>query len=186
VRPNTGAQVNVVMQEDPQNTVTSKPDWVSYFIKSPATGAWVHTTLFTVPAGSKINMTIYGYDGCTPLRNPYWGRVTGTIGNVIRVNGKPTSLINSWSGCNVGHTFSIPALNVNVPMASPGLTATLCGTSPCTSGPHKVVTFSFMTPRHSGDYIWQCRVPCGGGFLDGFGGPMQTIGFMTGSMQVVA
>jgi hypothetical protein len=43
-----------------------------------------------------------------------------------------------------------------------------------------------MTPRQSGDFIWQCRVPCGGGFLDGFGGPMQTIGFMTGSMQVVA
>jgi hypothetical protein len=186
VRPDTGAQVSVVMQEDPQNTVSTRPDWVSYFIKSPTTGAWVHTTLFTVPAGSRVNMTILGYDGCTPLRNPYWGRVTGTIGNVIRVNGKPTSLINSWSGCNVGHTFSIPALNVNVPMASPGLTATLCGTSPCTSGPHKVVTFSFMTPRHSGDYIWQCRVPCGGGFLDGFGGPMQTIGFMTGSMQVVA
>ena len=186
VRPDTGAQVNVVMQEDPQNTVTSKPDWVSYFIKSPTTGAWVHTTLFTVPAGSKINMTILGYDGCTPLRNPYWGRVTGTIGNVIDVNGKPTSLLNSWSGCNVGHTFSIPALNLNVPMATPSLTASLCGTSPCTSGPHTVVTFSFMTPRHAGNFIWQCRVPCGGGFLDGFGGPMQTIGFMTGNMQVVA
>jgi hypothetical protein len=38
VRPDTGAQVNIVMQEDPQNTVTSKPDWVSYFIKSPDTG----------------------------------------------------------------------------------------------------------------------------------------------------
>jgi hypothetical protein len=186
VRPDTGAQVNIVMQEDPQNTVTSKPDWVSYFIKSPTTGAWVHTTLFTVPAGSKINMTILGYDGCTPLRNPYWGRVTGTIGNVIDVNGKPTSLLNSWSGCNVGHTFSIPALNLNVPMATPSLTASLCGTSPCTSGPHTVVTFSFMTPRHAGNFIWQCRVPCGGGFLDGFGGPMQTIGFMMGNMQVVA
>ena len=28
-------------------------------------------------------MTILGYDGCTPLRNPYWSKVTGTIGNVI-------------------------------------------------------------------------------------------------------
>ena len=69
VTPNTGAAVHVVMQEDPQNTVSTHPDWVSYFIQDPKTRAWVHTTLFKVPAGSKIDMTIYGYDGCTPLRN---------------------------------------------------------------------------------------------------------------------
>jgi hypothetical protein len=186
VTPDTGQTVHVMMQEDPQNSVTSHPDWVSYFIKSPTTGAWIHTTLFQVPAGSKIDMTILGYDGCTPLRNPYWGRVTGTAGNVEYVNGKPISALNSWSGCNVAHTFSIPQLGLNVPMASPSLTANLCGTSPCTSGPHEVVTFSFTTPRSGGSYFWQCRVPCGGGFLDGFGGPMQTIGFMTGTMQVVS
>jgi hypothetical protein len=186
VSADSGAQVQVVLQEDPQNTVSSHPDWVSYFIKSPKTGQWVHTTLFKVPAGSRINVTILGYDGCTPLRNPYFGHVTGTIGGTEDVNGKPVSNINSWSGCNVGHTFSIPGINLNVPMASPGVTATLCGTSPCTSGPHQTVTFSFNSPRTPGQYFWQCRVPCGGGFLDGFGGPMQTIGFMTGNMEVVA
>ena len=65
------------MQEDPQNTVTSKPDWVSYFIKSPTTGKWVHTTLFQVPAGTQVHMTILGYDGCTPLRNPSGARSPG-------------------------------------------------------------------------------------------------------------
>jgi hypothetical protein len=186
VTADTGATVHVVMQEDPQNTVSTHPDWVSYFIQNPKTHAWIHTTLFKVPAGSKIDMTIYGYDGCTPLRNQVFGGVTGTIGGVEDVNGKPVKVINSWSGCNVGHTFSIPTLNVNVPMASPGLTANLCGTSPCTSGPHETMTFSFMSPRTTGAYFWQCRVPCGGGFIDGFGGPMQTIGFMTGNMEVVS
>jgi hypothetical protein len=182
----SAGQVNVTMQEDPQNTVTSKPDWVSYFIKSPTTSQWVHTTLFKVPAGTRVNMTILGYDGCTPLRNPLWSQVTGTTGNVAYVNGKPVSLINSWSGCNVGHTFSIPGIGLNVPMATPPLTANLCSASPCTAGPHTVVKFSFVTPKVAGDYIWHCRVPCGGGFLDGFGGPMQTIGFMTGNMEVVS
>src|SRR6202040_4393313 len=98
--PGSGAAVNIVMQEDPQNTVTSKPDWVSYFIKSPQTGAWVHTTRFEVPAATRVNLTILGYDGCTPLRNPFWSKVTGTIGNQIKVNGKTVSVINSWSGCN--------------------------------------------------------------------------------------
>jgi hypothetical protein len=186
VSADTGATVHVVMQEDPQNTVSTHPDWVSYFIQNPQTKQWEHTTLFKVPAGSRIDMTIYGYDGCTPLRNPLFGKVTGTIGQVEYVNGKPVSVINSWSGCNVGHTFSIPGINLNVPMASPGLTANLCGTSPCTSGPHEVMTFSFMSPKTTGDYFWQCRVPCGGGFIDGFGGPMQTIGFMTGNMEVVS
>jgi len=189
VTPDSGAQVSVVMQEDPQNTVSTHPDWVSYFIKSPKTGAWVHTTLFKVPAGTKVNVTILGYDGCTPLRNPYWGRVTGTIGNVEYVNGKPVSALNSWSGCNVGHTFSIPGIGLNAPMGSPTTLKqnnNLCSTSPCTSGPHMTMKFSFMTPRTPGTYFWQCRVPCGGGFIDGFGGPMQTFGFMTGNMQVVA
>jgi hypothetical protein len=182
----SGGQVNIVMQEDPQNTVTSKPDWVSYFIKSPTTGQWVHTTLFRVPAGVTVHMTILGYDGCTPLRNPFFGKVTGTVGNVEYVDGKRTSVINSYSGCNVGHTFSIPGIGLNVPMDTPSVTATLCGTSPCTSGPHKTMQFTFHTPKTPGNYFWQCRVPCGGGFLDGFGGPMQTIGFMTGNMEVVS
>ena len=190
VTADTGATVHVVLQEDPQNTVSTHPDWVSYFIRDPQTGAWLHTTNFTVPAGSRIDVTIYGYDGCTPLRNPYWGRVTGTIGDVEYVNGKPVTQLNSWSGCTVAHTFSIPGIGLNVPMASPTLAQTvkpgLCSTSPCTSGPHEVMTFSFNSPRVTGEYFWQCRIPCGGGFIDGFGGPMQTIGFMTGNMTVVS
>jgi hypothetical protein len=191
VAADTGATVNVVMQEDPQNTVSAHPDWVSYFVQDPTTHQWVHTTLFQVPAGSKIDMTILGYDGCTPLRNPYWGRVTGTIGNVAYEDGAPFTQLNSWAGCNVGHTFSIPGINLNVPMGSPTLAQAnssqgLCGTSPCTSGFHRVMTFSFMSPKTTGEYFWQCRIPCGGGFIDGFGGPMQTIGYMTGNMVVVS
>jgi hypothetical protein len=184
-----GQPVSILLQEDAQNTVSNHPDWVSYFIKNPKTGVWEHTTLFQVPAGSRINVTILGYDGCTPLRNPFWGKVTGTIGDVEYVNGKATPVLNSWSTCSVGHTFSIPGIGLNVPVASPTSLAannSLCGTSPCTSGPHTTVTFSFMAPTRHGDYFWQCRVPCGLGYVDGFGGPMQTIGFMTGQMEVVS
>jgi hypothetical protein len=185
----SNGQVNVVMQTDPQNTVTNHPDWVSYFIQNPQTKQWVHTTYFEVPANTRVNMTILGYDGCTPLRNPVWGRVTGTIGGVEYINGKPTSFLNSWSGCNVQHTFTMPALGINVPIASPTTlneNNNLCGTSPCTSGPHQVVTFSFMTPTVGGTFRWQCIIPCGGGFVDGNGGPMGTPGYMSGQMEVDA
>ena len=189
VKANSGQVVNVVMQEDPQTSSGSRPDWVSYFIQNPSTHAWVHTTLFQVPAGSQVHMTILGYDGCTPLRNPYWGRVTGTTGNLEYVNGKATGLLNSWGQCAVAHTFSIPGIGLNVPVASPPTLAennNLCGTSPCTTGPHTTVTFDFTSPKSPGSYFWQCRIPCGLGFLDGFGGPMQTIGYMTGQMEVVS
>ena len=81
----SGGVVNVVMQEDPQNTVSSRPDWVSYFVQDPKTKAWVHTTLFQVPANTRVNMTILGYDGCTPLRNNFWSKVQGTVGGGMTV-----------------------------------------------------------------------------------------------------
>ena len=199
----SGGQVSVALQEDPQNDSSTRPDWVTYYTQDPSSKQWVHTTLFSVPANTKVNMTIYGYDGCTPLRNNYFSQVQGVIGNTVTVQqfdknnkplggAQPESVINSWADCNVGHTFAIPDLGVFVPVASPNADNSvnnLCGASPCTptsGGAYAAETFSFMTPAQTGAYRWQCLVPCGGGFLDGNGGPMQTLGWMTGFMYVVA
>jgi hypothetical protein len=195
----SGGVVNLMLQEDPQNNSSSKPDWVSYFVQDPNTRQWVHTTLFSVPKGTTVHVTILGYDGCTPPRNNFWSLVQGTMGGTVNlsiVNNKgvatPTkrvSVINGWAGCTVGHTFAIPALHLFVPVASPNAydsANNLCSVSPCTSGPHAVESFSFRVPDHGGIYRWQCYVPCGGGFIDGNGGPMQTIGYMTGNMEVRA
>jgi hypothetical protein len=201
----SNGQVNVTLMTTPQTTVTNKPDWVSYFIKDPSTGQFVHTTYFEVPANTKINVTILGYDGCTPLRNPTWGRVTGTEGGTEDVsifNGKtyspsqPVSVFDSYANCSVQHTFAIPGLGLNVPVASPNTVAennALCTTSPCVANnssealaPHSVVTFSFTTPKAGGTFRWQCFIPCGGGYLDGNGGPMATPGYMMGQMEVQA
>ena len=199
----SGGQVNVMLQEDPQNNSSSKPDWVSYFVQDPVTSQWVHTTLFSVPANTKVNMTIYGYDGCTPLRNNLWSGVRGTIGGTVTVQqfspknvplGGPqtVSLINSWADCNVGHTFAIPAMGLFVPVASPNANNSvnnLCSSSPCTptsGGAYAKETFSFVSPAHAGVFRWQCFVPCGGGFIGGNGGPMATLGYMAGNMDVVS
>jgi len=195
----SGGVTNVMLQEDAQNDSASKPDWVSYFVQDPSTKQWVHTTLFSIPKGTTVHVTILGYDGCTPPRNNFWSLVQGTIGgtmNLSIVNAKgvatPTrrvSVFNGWAGCTVGHTFAIPSLHVFVPVASPNAldsANSLCATSPCTSGPHAVESFSFKAPGHAGIFRWQCYVPCGGGFIDGNGGPMQTLGYMTGNMEVRA
>jgi hypothetical protein len=200
----SGGQVNVTLMTAAQTSVSNKPNWVTYFIQDPQTKQFVHTTYFAVPADTRVNMTIMGYDGCTPLRNPVWGQVTGTEGNVENVsffNGKTyspsqaISTLDSWGQCSVQHTFAIPGLGLNVPIASVTTykeNTELCGTSPCTAAnqdqnsPHTVVKFSFMTPKTGGTFRWQCFIPCGLGYLDGNGGPMGTPGYMMGQMEVQA
>jgi hypothetical protein len=186
--PSASGVVNLTMQTDASSSpaaVPSNPTWVSYFIKSQQTGAWVHTTLFTVPADTRVNVTILGYDGSTPIRNQIWSRVTGTIGDTANYGGVTLNQLNGWNGnptYNIQHTFAIPSLNINVPIqAGPGT----CLTGPCTNNQHSTTKFSFMTPG-PGVYRWQCFIPCGLSFLFGNGGPMQTIGYMTGNMTVVS
>ena len=133
---------------------------------------------------------MYEFDGPTPLRNNYFGKITGTIGNVEYVDHKPVSLLDSWGQTTVAHTFAIPSLNVMVPLYATQA-ANLCPNSPCPTNdqktnPYALDQFSINAPTATGDYRWQCFIPCGLGFLDGFGGPMQTIGYMTGSMRVVS
>jgi len=185
--PGASGQVNITMQTDASSSPRSDPahpTWVSYYIKSPRTGAWVHTTLFTVPARTRVNVTILGYDGSTPIRNQEWGHVTGTIGGVAYYGGKPVTTVNGWNGPYlIQHTFAIPGLGLSVPVeAGPGT----CLTGPCVNKAHSTTTFSFMTPASPGVFRWQCFIPCGLSFLDGNGGPMQAIGYMTGTMTVVS
>lgn len=172
--------------------VGAHPTWVSYLVMSPQ-GQWVHTTLWQLPAHTQINVTIDQFDTGSPIRNPENGQVLGVIGDKETINGKSTSLIDSYAsnadgGLGLGHTFSIPTLGINVPLLgvlNPSANS-FCSAGPCTTAnEHNVITFSFMTPA-PGEYPWQCFVPCGAGFLYGNGGPMSTVGYMGGFLEVVA
>jgi hypothetical protein len=185
VNHTAGQPVNITLQTVGSYGSGAHPTWVSYLTKSPD-GQWVHTTLWQVPAHTRINMTIYQYDSGSPLRNQQVGQVTGTFGNVALLNGKAYHLLNSNAGNGVAHTFSIPTLGINVPLYGNNGNANLCGAAPCTtSSPHQIIKFSFMSPG-PGQYPWQCFVPCGLGYLFGNGGPMQTIGYMDGFLGVSA
>ena len=181
----SGAPVNVTLQAVGSYGSGDHPTWVSYLVKNPQ-GQWVHTTVFQVPQHVRINVTILNYDSGSPLRNQQLGQVSGTYGNIATLNGKPFRVINSNAGNGVGHTFSMPALGINIPLYGNNANANLCAAAPCTlSSPHQVVRFSFTSPG-PGSYRWQCFVPCGLGFLYGNGGPMSTLGYMGGFMQVAA
>jgi len=162
------------------------PGWVTY----------CPSTSIKVPAYSTVTMTIKQYDTATPLHNSFFSEVWGTVGNVMYLNGRPVREINADAP---GHTFTIQTppnpgefqLFVNIPLmgvpASAPNTVRIAGQM----YPKPVVTvFRFKTGA-PGQYIWHCYDPCGTGLAgsgiggqDGFGGPMATIGYMSGSLTV--
>jgi hypothetical protein len=156
-------------------------DWVSYLVKDPQ-GKWVHSTVLTVPANSFVKVTVLQYDTATGLRNPYWGGPRGIVGEMT-LDGTPTATLDPDLA---SHTFAVPELGVSVPLAGVADNAkNQCGVAPCTlAEAHRTITFTFRTGKR-GTYRWQCFVPCAAGFILGFGGPMQSIGYMDGLLHVV-
>lgn len=158
------------------------PDWVSYLVRDPG-GEWLHSTSLEVPANSLVRVTIHQYDSATGLRNPFFARPQGTVGNVIQIDGETADVIDPEL---TSHTFAIPQLGVFVPL--PGVADNApnqCEAAPCTlAEAHRTITFTFRTGKR-GRYRWQCFVPCAAGFLTGFGGPMQRFGYMDGYLNVV-
>ena len=151
-------------------------DWVTYW----------PTTTFQVPAHSVVTIRIENYDGKSTLLNDFYNKPQGTFGNTITVDGKTMDQINSEDASHTFTIHSIPSsqqdwLYVSVPItgADDNAPADDWGM------PNQpvVTEFSFET-QGPGQYIWQCFDPCGAGF-NGFGGPMSTKGYMSGTIDVV-
>lgn len=159
------------------------PTWVSYYGVDANSANWQHKTTYVLPANTVVTITIYNYDGASGLRNPWFGQATGTIGGAISLDGKQTRAIDPD---NASHVFSIPAIGLTVPLQGVADNAkNACGNAPCgLSNAHTTTTFTIRTPA-KGLYRWQCFVPCAAGFIAGFGGPMQTVGYMDGFIKVV-
>jgi hypothetical protein len=162
--------------------LSRNPDWVSYLIHTSR--GWKRETVWNLPANATVHVTIYNFDGASGLRNPYFGRPQGMVGNSILVDGKPTDAIDPN---DASHTFAVPALGII--LAVPGVAddaKNQCGFAPCPmSNAHRTIKFTFHTTT-PGHYRWQCFVPCAAGWIFGFGGPMQTIGYMDGFLNVRA
>jgi hypothetical protein len=116
---------------------------------------------FTVPTGRVVftivdNDSPVSWSGC-PCP------VGGTVGGVEYINGTAFGRVPAT---NVAHTFNIPVLGLQV--LSPG---------------QSTVQFS-VDLVHAGEYIWYCFAPCGTGADPYNTPPMDTPGYMTGTMTV--
>jgi hypothetical protein len=136
---------------------------------------------FTMPANATVVFTIVDLDDATALPATY-AKVSGTVGNTIQVAPIDPASPNSAGAAKtvsaldptieVGHTFTIPGLGINVPVAA-----------------HSVETFTIHTaatdPCTGGACMWHCYDPCGSG-PSGWTGPMAAAGFMGGTVTVTA
>jgi hypothetical protein len=159
------------------------PSWVSYYVTDSHDSNWQRKTTFVVPAHTLVHVTVFQYDGDSGLRNPFLSQASGTVGGTFTLNGKTVQTIDPDTA---SHVFAIPQLGVSVPLQGvPDNAKNPCGNAPCTEAQaHQTITFTFMTGA-KGLYRWQCFVPCAAGYVDGFGGPMQTVGYMDGFVKVV-
>ncbi len=177
-----GAQLNLAV--GPASALNdAHPTWVSYYSTDANGGHWRHATTYVLPAHTLVHITINQFDSQTGLRNPFIAQARGTIGGSFMLDGKPTQAIPPDSA---SHIFAIPELGVSVPLKGiPDSAKNPCSNAPCSmSTDHTTTTFTFRTPG-KGLYRWQCFVPCAAGYIQGLGGPMQTVGYMDGFIKVV-
>lgn len=133
-----------------------------------------------LPANTLIKLTIICYDdGNATLLNPQYANVEGTVnGTMTYVN---NANVNSTEGSNgivlnggqtvtsvptaiIAHTFTIPSLNINIPV------------------PLSSTVVAYIKISSAGTYAWFCDSTCGAGPA-GTWGAMDTPGWMTGNIE---
>ena len=187
-----GAPVDLTVQTVGSigNGYGNHPTWVSYLVKDPQ-GQWIHSTIWKVPAHTRINLTVEHLDSGSLLhKQPAVGLVPGTIGLTddpqrqedlrLQLELPATGSATCSPSPPSGSTFrwiGVPSSATNV-----------CSQAPCSypSLAMNAIKALASGPRDQGEYPWQCFVPCGLGWLYGNGGPMSTVGYMGGFLDVVS
>jgi heme/copper-type cytochrome/quinol oxidase subunit 2 len=134
-----------------------------------------------LPANSMIKLTIVCYDdGNASLISNQFANVQGTVNGTITYTSNED--VNSSQGPNgivlkggetvakvspdlIAHTFTIPTLNVNVPV------------------PVNSTVVAYFKTGAAGTYAWYCETACGSG-PTGIFGAMDEPGWMTGDVKV--
>ena len=133
---------------------------------------------FTLPAYSTVVITITNFDDATalPKGSESYAGASGLVGgsfSVTPINPKdpngsagPTRTLSALDPATVSHTFTLPGLGINVPIAA-----------------HARETFTITTGA-PGTFAWRCMDPCGAGPA-GWGTAMAAQrGYMEGTLTV--
>ncbi len=129
---------------------------------------------FSIPANATVHAEIRCFDdGAATIPSGYEkvkGTVDGAMTVLSAVNGDVSTAksqtVQAVDPKNVAHTLTIADTGLNIPIP-----------------PLSTVRFTFKSGG-SGIHGWQCMAACGTG-QGGWGGPMATNGYMSGTMAVV-
>lgn len=163
-----GAQrINLELRTTEKLNGEEQPRYVPAGSTAASLKGW--TGNITVKRGQPVVLTIINYDdGEAPLP-PGFRQFDEVQGGTETVQGGP---VTSVPNGKIAHTFTVLGLGVNAPIP----------VAPSEAHPNTVViTF---TPTKDGSFSFQCLAPCGGND-GGFGGAMDTPGWMTGKIIVV-
>ena len=158
------------------STIGAQP---AYYVVGP--NGLTSSATISLPAHRPIRLVIFNYDdGNASLISPSYSSVNGTNGGTITyannalinstqaANGiliRGAQIVSSVSPADIAHTFTIPALGINVPV------------------PVSSVVVATFTINTTGAFEWFCMTTCGSGSA-GLGGAMATPGWMTGAVSV--
>ena len=163
-------------------TLSPNENWVSYLVREH--GVWHRSTVWTLPAHTLVRVTVYQFDGDSGLRNPFLAR--GPRGRRRHVHGGRQGDADDRSRRRLAHVRDSAA---RADRAAPGrgrrreepvrLRALLA----VERAPHD----HLHVPHRQGaaTTAGSASCPCAAGFVYGFGGPMQTVGYMDGYVDVV-
>jgi hypothetical protein len=154
-------------------------DQPAYYVVGPS--GLQSSAKIDLPANSLIRVVIQNYDdGNATPSSPQYYSVTGTVNGTMSIVSNTmvnssegpsgiviagTQTVSSLPPASISHTFTVPQLNLNIPVAT-----------------SSTVIAYFMTSG-PGNYAWFCTTPCGSG-ADGTAGAMATPGWMTGTLVV--
>jgi len=135
----------------------------------------------TFPLDTLFKLTIVNYDdGNASLLEPQYANVEGTVnGTMTYVNNDNVNSTNGGSGIVlnggqtvssvppdlIAHTFTIPSLNINIPV------------------PVNSTVSAYIKITTAGSFMWTCETACGAGAA-GTLAAMDTPGWMTGDLEV--
>jgi hypothetical protein len=158
---------------------SSVGDQPAYYVLGP--NGLQSSASISLPANHKIEVVIENYDqGNATPSSPVYCNVSGTVNgvmsvvdnNVVNSSEGPsgivitgTQTVSSLPPSEISHTFTVPQLSLNLPVAA------------------ETTVIAYFSTGAPGNYAWFCTTPCGSG-VNGTAGAMLTPGWMSGTLVV--
>ncbi len=173
----------LVVPAQPWNSTQTQP---AYIVLN--NGALYSSANISLPANTRIDVTIFNFDGYGPLMDNTYANVTGTVGGKIfylndsMVNSSVTGSQASPTGISVKGG----ALLADIPLYQISHTFTIALGSGSTINipvPDSATVSTSFYINQTGTFNWACWDECGFG-ANGMEGAMATVGWMMGSVYV--